>query len=37
MQAYGDDELAALVMEMEYDDIVWGHELTLEWEDEEEE
>jgi hypothetical protein len=37
MQAYGDDELAATVMEMAFEDIVWGHELTLEWEEEEEE
>jgi hypothetical protein len=36
MQAYGDEELAETVMEMAFDDIVWGHELTLEWEDEEE-
>ena len=37
MQAYGHDELVEVVMELSFDDIVWGHELTLEWEDEEEE
>ena len=33
IQAYGDDELVEAVTSMDFDSIVWGHELTLEWDD----
>ncbi len=36
IRAYGDKEIVKALSQMNYDEIVWGHELTLEWEDEEE-
>ncbi|HEY1014717.1 MAG TPA: hypothetical protein VGE07_18545 [Herpetosiphonaceae bacterium] len=37
MQAYGHDELVEAVQQIPFEDITWGHEITLEWEDEDEE
>lgn len=31
MQVYGDNEIVEAVTEMDFDEITWGHELTLEW------
>jgi hypothetical protein len=31
VRAYGDSELVAIVAQLDFDAIVWGHELTLEW------
>ena len=33
MRAYGDTDLVEAVTKMTYDDIIWGHELNLEWDD----
>lgn len=33
--AYGDDEFVDPVTQMNFDEIVWNHELTLEWTDDE--
>jgi hypothetical protein len=32
IDAYGDSDLVDSVTQMNFDDIVWGHELTLDWE-----
>lgn len=31
IRGYGDSEIVDALSEMNFDDIVWGHELTLEW------
>jgi hypothetical protein len=31
MQAYGDEDLVESVTSMNFEEIVWGHELELEW------
>jgi len=31
MEAFGDQQLVDTVTEMDFDEINWGHELTLEW------
>ncbi len=31
LQIYGDEDIVASVTQMSYEDIVWGHELELEW------
>ena len=37
MDAYGDDAIVEAVKQMAFEDIVWGHELTLDWAEAEEE
>ncbi len=34
MEAFGDRQLVDAITEMDFDEISWGHELTLDWPDE---
>jgi hypothetical protein len=33
IRLYGDRDIVDLVSDLDFDSIVWGHELTLEWPD----